>query len=97
MLVSRSSRARIVGPCNSWITSLPEVSGPEVLLWEVCRWKHGGEGDAVVLFINGDVEEVPAGTAGFVVGVANDAVTGAMGTGQLFDVDMQEFGRRGMF
>ena len=50
---------------------------------------HGDKGHAGVV-IDGDVEELPAGAAGFVLGVAGDAVAGLVDAGQLLDIDVQQ-------
>jgi len=58
--------------------------------------EHGGESDAGVI-VDGDVEELPTGTASFVLRIAGDAMTWFSNAGQLFDVDVQQIAGSGMF
>src|SRR5271155_520450 len=51
--------------------------------------EHGGESDAGVI-VDGDVEELPTGAAGFVLRIAGEAMAGFGNAGQLFDVDVQQ-------
>src|SRR5487761_1309941 len=72
------------------------------LVQETCRGSgffirhHGGEGDAGVV-VDGHIEELPAGAAGFVLGIAGDAMAGFDDAGQLLDVDVQQVSRGGVF
>jgi len=57
--------------------------------------KHGGESHAGVI-VNGDIKELPAGTASFVLRVSGETVAGFVDARQLFDVDMQQVAGGGM-
>ena len=39
-------------------------------------WQHGGEGDAGVV-VDGDIQVLPASAAGFILGIAGDAMSRA--------------------
>ncbi len=43
-------------------------------------WQHGGEGDAGVV-VDGDIQELPASAAGFILGIAGDAMAGLVRCG----------------
>src|SRR5271165_1225168 len=58
-------------------------------------WQQGGEGDAGVV-IDGDIEELPSGATGFVLGISGEAMAGFGDASQLFDVAMQQVSRGGM-
>src|SRR5579862_5368082 len=57
--------------------------------------QQGGESDAGVI-VDGDVEELPAGAAGFVLGISGKAMARFGNAGQLFDVDVQQIAGSGM-
>ena len=42
------------------------------------------------MVVDGHVEELPSGAAGFILRVAGDAVAGLVDAGQLLDVDVQQ-------
>src|ERR1022692_1394956 len=50
--------------------------------------QQGGEGDAGVV-VDGDIKKLPAGAAGFILGIAGDAMAGLVDTSQLLNVDVQ--------
>src|ERR1035438_1106261 len=51
--------------------------------------QQGGEGDAGVV-VDGDIQKLPAGAAGFILGIAGDAMAGLVNAGQLLNVDVQQ-------
>jgi hypothetical protein len=55
-----------------------------------------GEGHSRVI-IDGDIEELPACAAGFVLRIASDAMAGLDDAGQLFDVEVKQVARSCMF
>jgi hypothetical protein len=57
--------------------------------------QHGGEGDAGVI-VNGHVEKLPAGPAGFVLRIAGEAMTGFADAREFFDVEVQQIAGSGM-
>ena len=58
-------------------------------------WEELGESEAGVI-VDGDVEIFPADAADMIgLAIAGDAVAEAFDAGQLFDVEMNEFARRG--
>lgn len=46
--------------------------------------------------VDGNVEELPAGAAGFVLGIAGDAVSGPVDAGLLLDVDVHQVAGSGV-
>src|SRR5438128_9436553 len=58
--------------------------------------EHGGEGDTGVV-VNGDIEKLPTGSAGFVLWVSSHAMSGFVDAGQFLDVDMQQVPGSSMF
>ena len=57
--------------------------------------QQGGEGDAGVV-VDGDIKKLPAGAAGFILGIAGDAMAGLGDAGQLLDVDVQQVAGSGV-
>ena len=57
---------------------------------------HGGKGDAGVV-VDGDIEELPAGAASFILGIAGEAMAGLDDAGQFLDVDVQQIAGSGVF
>jgi len=49
------------------------------------------------VIIDGDIEELPACAAGFVLRIASDAMAGLDDAGQLFDVEVKQVARSCMF
>src|ERR1035438_4182238 len=58
--------------------------------------EQSGEGDAGVV-VDGDVKELPAGAAGFILRVAGEAMAGLVDTSQLLNVDVQQVAGSGKF
>ena len=58
--------------------------------------EQGGEGDTGMV-IDGDIEKLPAGAAGFILGIAGEAMAGLVDAGQLLDVDVQQVAGSGQF
>src|SRR5208283_2395501 len=58
--------------------------------------QHSSEGNAGVV-VDGDVEKLPTGAAGFISGIAGDAVARLDNAGQLLDVEMQQIAGGSMF
>jgi hypothetical protein len=56
---------------------------------------HGDLGETGVV-IDSDVEELPAGAASFVLGVAGEAVAGLVDAGQFLDIDVDQIAGRGI-
>ena len=56
--------------------------------------EHGGETDGVVI-VDGDVEELPTDTTGFVLRISGEAMARFINAGQLFDVDAQQIAGSG--
>ena len=48
------------------------------------------------MIVDGDIEELPAGAAGFVLGISGEAMARFGNAGQLFDVDVQQIAGSGM-
>ena len=48
------------------------------------------------MIVDGDVEELPTGTASFVLRIAGDAMASLDDAGELLDVEMQQVAGRGM-
>ena len=58
--------------------------------------QQSGKSDAGMV-IDGDIKKLPAGTAGFILGIAGEAMAGLVNAGQLLDVDVQPVARSGQF
>src|ERR1017187_10169912 len=58
--------------------------------------QQGGEGDAGVV-VDGDIKKLQIGRAGFILGIAGDAMAGLVDTSQLLNVDVQQVAGSGKF
>src|ERR1017187_7723039 len=58
--------------------------------------QQGGEGEAGGV-LDGDIQKLPAGAAGFILGIAGDAMSGLVDAGRLLNVDVQQVAGSGKF